>query len=266
MDSKRWWRRWPARSALVAAGLVMALGLAAEEGTPERAPDEGNHLWHAWLLQAAPGELEQVIASLRERLPVWQEGYPGGPFWMRHSQGDRWDLLLLFPWGDPASFHSAEGAARRTRAAERSGVSDRAFLEALLPRIAWQEDLFVLGPPPEAVAGRFEGAGLFHVEMFRALPGKRRELVEERRMENVYLEAIGSPRNLIFVRAGGASWDCFTLGAYRDMKHFAANGDVSQEEEDRAARKAGFDRAGAIGFYLRALIAEHHDTLAVPPG
>ena len=57
--------------------------------------------------------------------------------------------------------------------------------------------------------------------MFDAVPGKLDELVREREMENAYLAAVGRPRNLIFRREFGAAWDAFTIGAYRDWRHYA---------------------------------------------
>ncbi|MFQ5571000.1 MAG: hypothetical protein ACE5G0_15075, partial [Rhodothermales bacterium] len=55
----------------------------------------------------------------------------------------------------------------------------------------------------------------------------------------------------------------FTLGFYRDIKHFAESADIPLEQEEAAARAAGFDSVYAISPYLRSLIQRHHDTLAV---
>ena len=59
------------------------------------------------------------------------------------------------------------------------------------------------------------------------------------------------------------AWDIFTIGCYRDLKHFAESADISEEKEEAAARHAGFEAANRIGTYLRTLIYQHHDTLAV---
>ena len=48
--------------------------------------------------------------------------------------------------------------------------------------------------------------------MFAGLPGKRRELLEQRRMENRYYEHLDRQLNLIFVRDSGPNWDAMTLG------------------------------------------------------
>ena len=53
-----------------------------------------------------------------------------------------------------------------------------------------------------------------------ALPGEADGLLSEREMENDYLRRIGRPQNLIFTKTLGGSWDSFTLGLYRDLKHY----------------------------------------------
>ncbi len=90
-----------------------------------------------------------------------------------------------------------------------------------------------------------------------------RGLYRQREMENAYLERLNLPQNLIFVRDAGAAWDLFTIGAYRDLKHYAESADVPEAKQEEAAKAAGFDGVKAIGPYLRTLIALHHDTLAV---
>ncbi len=82
-------------------------------------------------------------------------------------------------------------------------------------------------------------------------------------MENAYARAVKQPENFIFVRDQGASWDVFTIGCFRDLKHYAESADVPKDTADAAAKAAGFDSAAAIGPYLRRFIADHHDTLAV---
>ena len=81
-------------------------------------------------------------------------------------------------------------------------------------------------------------------------------------MENAYQKALDRPTNLIFTRESGAAWDLFTIGGYRDLKHYAESADIPEAAQETAARGAGFDGAKAIGPYLRTLIREHHDTLA----
>jgi len=102
----------------------------------------------------------------------------------------------------------------------------------------------------------------FHIEMFVALPGKQKELLAEREMENKYLQDLNRPTNLIFTKLSGGSYDIFTIGGYRSIKHFAESADIPFEDEDEAAKKAGFEGVNFIGSYLRSLISSHHDTLA----
>jgi hypothetical protein len=216
---------------------TLVLAVCATVGAHSSWADEvsmrGDALHRMTLLRAAPGRLLELVAAVKGRGLV-----------LRHSQGDQWDLMVLAPvaaYGDLArSAPMAEPAL-----------------------IAWQEDELVRGPDLGRLEG-FAGAGLYHVEMFIALAGKRPDLVREREMENAYLSSLGRPRNAIFVRELGAAWDAFTVGPYRSWKHFAERDDIPPERSAAAARAAGFDGDDRIGPYLRSLIQSHHDTLATP--
>jgi hypothetical protein len=175
---------------------------------------------------------------------------------MRHSQGDRWDLLILYPIDNYADYYRAERAAKREKLMQ-------GWRDALRQDIAWQEDVFVSGLPLDAVHKSCGGAGFFHVEMFQSLPGKQKELIKQREMENAYSHALKLPENLIFVRDQGAAWDVFTIGCYRNLKHYAEGSDLPAADTQAAAKAAGFDSPAQIGPYLRTLISLHHDTLAV---
>jgi hypothetical protein len=219
------------------------------------------YLYRATLLQAAPGKLLEVVDLYKAGWPGLRDSGDEPPIAMRHSQGDRWDLLLLFPMESYEQFYARERIQRRAKAAALSGAG--AELQKLRGDIARQEDVFVLGPPLEVVRGQLGGAGFFHIEMFEALPGQRAGLYREREMENAYAKALAQPENLIFVRDSGAAWDLFTVGAYRDLKHYAESGDVPAARQEEAAKAAGFEGARFVGAYLRTFIALHHDTLAV---
>jgi hypothetical protein len=224
---------------------------------------EGDYLWRTLMVRAAPGGLLPLIDMLKERMPVYAEFSEAGPFWMRHTQGDQWDLLILFPMGSFEDYFSARSIAERQESFDKSGMSERDFLAAAARHIAWQEELFVWGPSAETVAARFEGMGFFHIEIFIALAGQRGKLLEERRMENEYLRRTGRQQNLIFRRAGGAAWDSYTLGFYPDLQKYATSADVPADVQDEAAKAAGFEGAATIGAYMRTLIQMHRDTLAV---
>jgi len=213
--------------------LALALLLAAP-------PERGQVLYRMTLLRAAPGRLLEVVAELKAQ--------KRDALILRHSQGDQWDLMVLAPVGS-----YVEHFARPTATAPLTDPE----------RLSFQEDTFVRGPELRALPG-FDTGGLYHVEMFNALAGKRDELVREREMENAYLRALGRPTNAIFVRELGGAWDAFTVGAYRSWKHFAERDDIPAERSQAAAREAGFEDADHIGPYLRSLIQSHHDTLATP--
>jgi hypothetical protein len=214
-------------------------------------------LYKASLIQAAPGKLLELF-DLEKKMFAEAEKSAGdpAPLWMRHSQGDRWDLLILYPVGTYSEYYKPERAAKREKLRQES-------LAALRNDIAWQEEVFVHGPPLEALHKSCDGAGFFHVEMFQALPGKHEELIKQRVMENTFSHAMKLPENLIFVRDQGAAWDVFTVGCYRNLKHYAEGGDLPPAEAQAAAKAAGFESPAQIGPYLRTLISMHRDTLAV---
>jgi len=216
---------------------------------------EPAYLYKAKLIQAAPGKLVDLIELQKSSLTGYKDVGDERPLMMRHSQGDHWDLMMLFPMKSYADYYSPERTAKR-----KSLQEIQVKLDEL---IAWQEDVFVYGPPLAEVQSAFGSSAFFHVEMFDALAGKQSQLFKEREMENAYLKALKRPENLIFVRDQGAAWDVFTIGAYRDLKHFAESANILEAEQEAAAKAAGFEAASRIGPYLRTLINSHHDTLAI---
>lgn len=217
---------------------------------------ENPYLYKVTLVQAAPGKLTGLIDLYKARAAALQEAGDEAPLWMRHSQGDHWDLMVLFPMASYGDYYRPERMAKRNRA-------EQATAGKFSEDIAWQEDLFAYGPPLAALRKAFADGAFFHVEMFIALPGKFADLYKEREMENAYARAIKEPENFIFVRDQGAAWDIFTIGVFHDLKHFAASADVPAQDQEAAAKAAGFDAPSQIGPYLRRFIREHHDTLAV---
>ena len=240
---------------MIIASLVLAFALP---GSTPALPSSG-YLYRTTLVQAAPGRLLEVVDLYKAGWPGSKESGDEPPIAMRHSQGDRWDLLLLFPMGSYGEYYAPDRIARR----EKARAAAAGDLARLQDDVAWQEDVFVYGPPLSEVRGQLGPAGFFHVEMFEALAGKRGELYRQREMENDYSKRLGLPQNLIFVRDCGAPWDLFTIGGYRDLKHYAESADIPAAKQEEAARAAGFDGSKGIGPYLRTLIALHHDTLAV---
>jgi len=223
---------------------------------PTTNASEPTYLYKTKLVQAAPGKLLEVIDLLKASQAGSRDAGDEQPLLMRHSQGDHWDLMVLIPMKSYADYYSAERIAKRKQGLKES--QDK--LDAL---IAWQEDVFVYGPTLAELQKAFASSAFFHVEMFDALAGKQSDLFKEREMENAYLKALKRPENLIFVRDQGAAWDLFTIGAYRDLKHFAESAGIPEADQEAAAKAAGFEAANRIGPYLRTLISSHHDTLAV---
>ena len=239
--------------------LFVFLSLAASKagGPPSAKPA---YLYKTTFVRAAPGKLLELIALYKSRMAVINESGDEQPLWWRHTQGDQWDLMLLTPMGSYAEYYSKGRSARRDKAA---GPSQEEFVRKLNACASWREDIFVFGPPIETVKKAFEGTAYYHIEIFISLPGKQEELFKEREMENVYAVETGRPYNMIFVRDQGAAWDLFTLGCYRDLRHWAGTGDLSREQREAAARKAGFGSPDEIGPYMRTLIDMHRDTMGV---
>jgi hypothetical protein len=265
------------RPSFIAFPLVLFMSLACNptsgEGSsastsPEPLPQsadslEGEFLYHVVMLRAAPGRLLDLIELLDEERDLLGDVNEPLPFWMRHTQGDQWDLLLLYPMGSFNDYFEPVRTARRLDSGTQKGLSERQLRREADLLTSWRDELFVRGPDPEVVEMAFGENDFYHVEMFVALPGRRRELLEERRMENHYLRELDRPQNLIFVREAGGPWDSFTLGFYRDLKHYSESTDIPADAEDRAAKTAGFEGADRIGSYLRRLILYHRDTLCV---
>jgi len=245
--------RWSVPIALLA--LAAASPAAAEDA------HEGDYLYKVTAVRAAPGALEGLLTwqtELENSNYNDDAGLPR-PLVMRHSQGDQWDLLVITPMQSWTAYHANTAvAARQAAAREHAELLQRA--DSL---IAFEEDLFAYGPSWPLVRDAYRDNGLYHIEMFEALPGKAAELLEQRRMENRYLAATGLVTNLIFRRAAGSDVDVFTIGFHPDIEAFAAPSNLSDDEKEAAAREAGFEDRADLSFYLRSLIGGHHDTLAV---
>jgi hypothetical protein len=224
---------------------------------------EGEFLYRVALIRAAPGRLLDLIELLKEERDLLADIEEPMPYWMRHTQGDQWDLMILYPMGTFHEYYEPERTARRNSYGVWKGLSYEQLQFEVGRLTSYREEVFVRGPEPEALEEAFGRNGFYHAEMFVALPGRRARLLEERRMENRYLRYLGRPERLIFVREAGGPWDSFTLGFFRDLQHYAEAQVLRSEDEEMAARAAGFEGADRIGSYMRSLILYHHDTLAV---
>jgi hypothetical protein len=231
--------------------------------TKEPLSSEQTYLYRATFIRAAPGKLLDLIELFKDRMQAYDASGDKRPFWWRHTQGDQWDLMMLYPMGSYTEYYSKERIKRRTQAQESSSISQSEFKKRFQEDVSWYEDIFMMGPPLKIVEKVFENTSFYHCEIFIALPGKHAELFKQREMENTYLFDLGRPQNLIFTRDQGAAWDLFTLGCYKDMKHWTASSDISREKREAAAIKAGFKGPDKIGPYMRTLILMHRDTIGV---
>src|SRR5947199_204366 len=100
------------------------------------------YLYKVTLVQAAPGKMLELIDLYKARAAAYQAAGDEAPLWMRHSQGDHWDLLVLFPIGSYSEYYQPERVAKRKKADE----SAAALMEKFKADIAWQGDLFAYGP------------------------------------------------------------------------------------------------------------------------
>ena len=258
-------RNYPKKASMILAffALAAALSAAASEVSGPPPSTKPVYLYKTTFVRAAPGKLLDLIALYKDRMAVVEASGDARPFWWRHTQGDQWDLMLLVPMESYTEYYAKNKIAGRKKAADASGLPQEEFSRKLDACSSWREDVFVMGPPLEFVRKAFEGTAYYHIEIFVSLPGKQEELFKEREMENIYGVETRRPYNLIFVRDQGAVWDLFTLGCYRDIKHWAVGDEITKEQRSAAARKAGFNSPEEIGPYMRTLIDMHRDTMGV---
>ncbi len=245
--------------------LLIGSSLTAASLSARQAPVEGDYLYRVTMLRAAPGEFNQLIEALDAQTILAAEAGDAAPFRIRHSQGDQWDFMLIYPMESRADYHSADRSARRARV--WNSADGRRLTSRLEETTAWHEDWFATSAPLAEMTRRFDGMGLFHIEMFAGIPGKRAELLEQRRMENRYYTHLNRQLNVIFAHESGPNWDSMTIGFHLDLAAFAAGGSAhSAAQQEEAARAAGFESTSTIGPYLRSLLSYHRDTLGVPIG
>jgi len=222
---------------------------------------EGDYLYRVETIRAATGKLEALLewAAQAKHARYFEDAGGRFPFFMRHAQGDQWDLMAVIPMESWAQYHSKSRALKREAALKKHAE----LLAGQSGLIAFEEDHFAYGPPLSELERAYAENALYHIEMFEAAPGREQALLEQRRMENAYLGATGQTQNMIFRRAAGSDVDVFTIGFHESLEAFAAPAPASDEERQAAAKAAGFQDRADISFYLRSLISGHHDTLAV---
>ena len=227
------------------------------------AQTEGDYLYNVTLLRAAPGHFNDLMSSLEESFELDSQAGDHAPFWIRHSQGDHWDFMLIYPVESHADYHMPARVDRRGEIWMSS--HGRRVTQELERFTSYTEEWFAHSVDLVEMKSRFDGMGMYHIEMFAGLPGRRAELLEQRRMENRYYEHLNRQQNIIFVRDSGSNWDSMTIGFHESLESFAAAGNkYSTEEQNEAARAAGFDDVNQLSPYLRSLLSYHNDTIGNP--
>ncbi len=214
-------------------------------------------LYRVKLIRAAPGELLNVIELYKDDMKSHANYGIEQPYLMRHSQGDQWDLMLIYPIESMKTHFSKAAMEKR----DRSKTLAKKYGDPFFEKVSSHQEAVFEGPAKEQFSKWFEEFGYYHVEIFTALAGKQKELLKQRQMENIYYKVLNRRQNLIFTKVTGPTWDIFTIGFYKNLKDFAKGGGTPEEQE-KAAIEAGFEGVNKIGSYLRELLLEHHDTLA----
>ena len=216
-----------------------------------------DQLYKVSLLRANPGSLLALIDSIKSDVSNYDQYLQNKPYLLRHSQGDQWDLMLIYPIESMDTYFNTSSRNKRSE----SNTLEPKYGTDYFDLVSFQEEAIVSGPEVATFNEAFENYELFHIEIFTAIAGKQTELLEQRKAENKFYAGIDHRPNFIFTRVFGPSWDSFTIGFYTDMHDFAGP-EVSFEAENKAALDAGFEGVNFIGSYLRSLISGHHDTLA----
>ncbi|MBM3311777.1 MAG: hypothetical protein FJY80_09735, partial [Candidatus Aminicenantes bacterium] len=96
-----------ARSKKMAAAFVILIG-AGFLASAGAAAGEPTYLYRTTFVRAAPGKLLELIDLYKGRMDVIAAGGDEKPFWWRHTQGDQWDLMLLFPMENYSAFYAPD--------------------------------------------------------------------------------------------------------------------------------------------------------------
>ena len=216
-----------------------------------------DQLYKVTLLRAKPGSLLELIDMIKSDISNHEEYLNSKPYLLRHSQGDHWDLMLIYPIQRLEEYFSKNTMNKRAK----SETIEKTYASDFFNLVSSQEEAIVVGPRSDKFQNAMENFNLFHIEIFTALAGKQAELIKQRQNENLFYVLTQHRPNFIFRRVFGPSWDIFTMGWYKDMHDFAGPA-IDIEIEDKAAKDAGFEGVNFIGSYLRSLLLEHHDTFA----
>src|SRR5260370_33978148 len=70
------------------------------------------YLYKVTLVQAAPRKLLELIDLYKQRSSALK-AVDEAPLWMRHSQGDDWDIMSLLPMGSYNEYFEPQRPAKR---------------------------------------------------------------------------------------------------------------------------------------------------------
>ena len=121
----------PRLAVLAALVLVVPSPAGAQPSMPPR-PD----LYKFVNIQAAPGKLPELLALYRERWPVMTANGDELPIVVRHSQGDRWDLLVIYPMGKGFAAIAAESCLPVSGNRADLAIGGSHFSDSLISRFS----------------------------------------------------------------------------------------------------------------------------------
>jgi hypothetical protein len=197
-------------------------------------------LYHIHVVQAAPGQLPQLIDAYRNG-PAPEAGAPQvAPIILRHREGSEWDLIVITPLGKQTTISAAPPP---------QAVQD--YYQRLQPLSAWHGDTFATGPnwaevQKALVPAKGEQA-VYVVTDFRSLPGHRQQLRQV--LDRTAQDTPG--RGVVFTHAEGAPWNFLAVVRYDSWAAIDAP----------PPQRPGEQRPEP-GLALREHMAIHHDTIA----
>lgn len=111
------------------------------------------------LLRANPGDLLELIEELKSDREAHAKIGIDKPYLLRHSQGDHWDLMMIYPIEDLGTYFSAEKSKLRSN----SKTLEKSYGDTFHELVSFQEESIVAGPEKEQFIAWFEEFNMFHV-------------------------------------------------------------------------------------------------------
>ncbi|MCP4459060.1 MAG: hypothetical protein GY816_13710 [Cytophagales bacterium] len=160
-----------------------------------------DQLYKVSLFRAKPGSLLELIDVLKKDMKLYENNQKVTPYLLRHSQGDHWDLMLIFPIPSLDIYFSMNFSASTM---SRNWL-EKPYGDPFYDLVAFQEEAIVKGTETDAFGKSLEEFNLFHIEIFTSLVGKQKELLDQRNAENIFYSEIDHRSNFIFTRVFGPS-------------------------------------------------------------